>query len=243
MIVSAAAPAQPYSSLTTSDISAELQSEPTQRVTVVKHSSIATDSAAKRDDVNLSEEGLILSRADQKKSAKDNTKPHKYGTAPNDTSTSPEQLTAEEQQAVLKLKKRDREVKSHEQAHLATAGQYAAGGPSYSYQTGPDGRRYAIGGEVPIDVGKEKTPEQTIQKMRIVRRAALAPAHPSAADRSIAAAASMKEAEAMRELNTTDAKGQQGATITGPIGSSDISSPKDRPSFPTSRLNFQGIYA
>jgi hypothetical protein len=107
---------------------------------------------------------------------------------------------------VRELKQRDREVKSHEQAHLATAGQYARGGASYTYQQGPDGRRYAVGGEVPIDVGKEKTPEETIQKMRTVRSAALAPASPSPADRSIAATASANEAQARQEMQAAQAE-------------------------------------
>jgi SprA family protein len=109
-------------------------------------------------------------------------------------------LTQEELKAISELHKRDTEVRSHEQAHLSAAGQYAAGGASFSYTTGPDGKRYANGGEVPIDIGKEKTPEATIQKMRTVRRAALAPANPSSTDRSIAAQASAKEAQAMKEL-------------------------------------------
>ncbi len=109
-------------------------------------------------------------------------------------------LSAEEQKILHELKTRDTEVRAHEQAHLSAAGQYAAGGASFSYQTGPDGKRYANGGEVPIDIAKEKTPEATIQKMRTVRRAALAPASPSATDRNIAAQASAKESQAMKEL-------------------------------------------
>ncbi len=119
---------------------------------------------------------------------------------PTTNQATSEQLSQADQQVIQKLKIRDREVKSHEQAHLAAAGQYAAGGPSFTYQQGPDGQRYAIGGEVPIDVSKEKTPQETIQKMQIVKRAASAPANPSGADRRIAAAASLKEAEARREL-------------------------------------------
>jgi hypothetical protein len=106
----------------------------------------------------------------------------------------------DEMKLVKELQRRDVEVRAHEQAHLAAAGQYAAGRASFSYTTGPNGKRYAIGGEVPIDIGKEKTPDATIQKMRAVRRAALAPASPSAADRSIAAQASATESQAMKEL-------------------------------------------
>ena len=122
------------------------------------------------------------------------------------------ELTAEEEKTVARLQARDREVKAHEQAHLAHAGRYAAGGARYSWQTGPDGRRYAVGGEVPIDLSEEPEPEQTIRKMQVVRRAALAPAQPSAADRTIAATATQKEARARQELRADDeipASGEQ----------------------------------
>lgn len=109
-------------------------------------------------------------------------------------------FSVDELKLVKELQRRDVEVRAHEQAHLAAAGQYAAGRASFSYTTGPNGKRYAIGGEVPIDIGKERTPEATIQKMRAVRRAALAPASPSTADRSIAAQASATESQAMKEL-------------------------------------------
>ncbi len=134
-------------------------------------------------------------------------------------SKEPEQqlLTAEEQKTIQELKARDTEVRAHEQAHLSAAGQYAAGGASFSYQTGPDGKRYASGGEVPIDIAKEKTPEATIQKMRTVRRAALAPANPSATDRNIAAQASAKESQAMKELQAQTeepAEGRESDSVT-----------------------------
>ena len=47
-------------------------------------------------------------------------------------------------------------------------------------------KRYAIGGEVQIDTSKEKTPQETIRKMQIVIRAALAPAEPSSQDLKVA---------------------------------------------------------
>lgn len=109
-------------------------------------------------------------------------------------------LTAEEQKVVQKLKARDREVRAHEQAHAAVGGAHA-GAPSFSYQRGPDGQSYAIGGEVSIDVSAvPNDPEATIRKMQLVRRAALAPAQPSGADRRIAQQASAKEAQARAEL-------------------------------------------
>jgi len=108
-------------------------------------------------------------------------------------------LTPPEQAEVRRLQARDREVRSHEQAHVAAGGPHA-GGASYSYETGPDGKRYAVGGEVPIDASKASTPEATMQKARTIRKAALAPANPSATDRQVAAKATAMEEAARQEL-------------------------------------------
>lgn len=115
--------------------------------------------------------------------------------APNGKALSEEDLLE-----VSELQQRDAEVKTHEQQHAAVGGQYA-GAPSYTYERGPDGKRYAVGGAVSIDVAPVKgDPEATIRKMEVVRRAALAPAQPSSADRAIAADAAQKSAQARAEL-------------------------------------------
>jgi hypothetical protein len=108
-------------------------------------------------------------------------------------------LTEQEKTEVTELKKTDRKIKMHEMAHMAAGGQYA-GGATYTYKNGPDGRQYAVGGEVPIDASKEKNPEKTTQKMSQIKRAALAPADPSAADRAIAAKAAQMMAGARLEM-------------------------------------------
>jgi len=111
-------------------------------------------------------------------------------------------LSKEEQAQVAKLKARDAEVRAHEQAHKNVGGQYA-GAISYEFQKGPDGRSYAVGGEVPIDASEiAGDPEATIEKMRIVKAAALAPAEPSAQDRKVAALADAQMMKAQAELNT-----------------------------------------
>ncbi len=105
----------------------------------------------------------------------------------------------EDQQEIQQLRSRDRQVRAHEQAHKAAAGAHT-GPVSYTYTTGPDGRRYAVAGEVPIDVSPvEGDPDATILKMQQVRSAALAPAEPSAADRQIAAKAQQIERQAQAE--------------------------------------------
>jgi len=110
-------------------------------------------------------------------------------------------LTAEEQKQVEELKKTDAEVRRHEQAHKAAAGQFAKGGPTFKYETGPDGKRYAVEGEVKIDTTEVSgDPEATLKKAQTVRRAALAPKEPSSQDLKVAAQARQIEAKARQEL-------------------------------------------
>lgn len=105
-----------------------------------------------------------------------------------------------EQREIRELQARDQEVRAHEQAHAIVGGRYASA-PSYDYQQGPDGKRYAVGGEVQIDLAPVPgDPAATVQKMQQVKAAALAPAEPSAADRSIAAEAGQRLLQAQAEL-------------------------------------------
>ncbi len=111
-----------------------------------------------------------------------------------------ESLDRQEAKQLQQLKRRDAEVRTHEQAHLSVAGRYATSGASFTYGKGPDGGSYAIGGEVGIDTSKESSPEATIAKMQTIKRAALAPADPSGADKRIAAKANAVEERARQEL-------------------------------------------
>ena len=105
-----------------------------------------------------------------------------------------EPLTEEEQAELQDMKRRDEEVRVHEQAHQSAGGQYASA-PHYEYENGPDGKRYVTDGSVNIDVGEESDPQATIDKMQVVKRAALAPAQPSAQDRRVYAEASNPRSE------------------------------------------------
>lgn len=119
-------------------------------------------------------------------------------------------LTPEAQQKILELSQRDQEVQVHEAAHAAVGGQYA-GAPSLSYETGPDGKRYAVSGEVNIDVSEVAgDPAATMKKADVIRSAALAPAQPSSQDRNVAARAAQMKAKAQSELmSETAAAGSQ----------------------------------
>jgi len=111
-----------------------------------------------------------------------------------------EQEAIEQQKAQVEaLKSRDIEVKAHEHAHATVGGQYAQS-PSFKYQKGVDGQRYAIDGEVQIDVSVVPgDPQATINKMKQVYAAAMAPVDPSSADIRVATEAlkKMEEAKAL----------------------------------------------
>ncbi|MCB1895261.1 MAG: hypothetical protein H6945_11135 [Zoogloeaceae bacterium] len=123
-------------------------------------------------------------------------------TAPSSLPASGEaaRLDDDERRALRELEARDREVRAHEAAHLAAAGGLAMGGANFTMQRGPDGRMYAVGGEVAIDVAKGNTPQETIARAERIRAAALAPAEPSAKDMQVAARATRMAAEARAEL-------------------------------------------
>ena len=127
-----------------------------------------------------------------------------------------QKLTPEQQAQLAKLIARDRQVRAHEAAHLAAAGSLARGGARFSYQRGPDGKMYAVGGEVDIDTSPGRTPEETLAKARRIRAAAGAPGDPSPADNSIASNAVAMESNAMQSMLT-----QASNTLSGSRYGSD----------------------
>jgi hypothetical protein len=148
--------------------------------------------------------GEVAAGGGRGEEARETSEPAKSREKVTDTAENGEDipgLSESDQKEVQKLEKRDAEVRAHEAAHLAAAGQYAAGGMSLDYQRGPDGRQYAVGGDVSIDVSAARTPEATIAKMQVVRQAALAPASPSGQDRKVAAEAAQKESAARQKLS------------------------------------------
>ena len=162
-----------------------------------------SDSSTYTASGKIADNKIIEQREGNADSDQDDAEQEKQQAA-EEVSEQEELQLEQEQQQIKELKARDTEVRTHEQAHAAVGGQYA-GSPSYEYQRGPDGTNYAVGGEVPIDVGViNGDPQATIDKMQTVRAAALAPAEPSGADRAIAADATQKMAAAQAELASAD---------------------------------------
>ncbi len=109
------------------------------------------------------------------------------------------QVLAEEK-IIDELSARDAEVKRHENAHASTGGS-VTGSPSYEYRKGPDGKSYAVSGEVSVDLSTVAgDPGATIAKMQQVHAAALAPTNPSSQDIKVAATAAKIILEAQSEL-------------------------------------------
>lgn len=103
-------------------------------------------------------------------------------------------------QQIQKLAERDRAVRAHEQAHQSVGGEFT-GAMSLSTERGPDGKQYAVAGEVSIDASKvANDPGATQDKAETIRRAALAPAEPSSQDRRVAALANQMAVEAKGDL-------------------------------------------
>ncbi len=111
----------------------------------------------------------------------------------------PSRLKPAEVQEVQELVERDRQVRAHEAAHQSAAGSLG-GAASFTYKTGPDGKSYAVGGEVSVDMSAGRTPEETVARAAQIRAAALAPADPSPQDLAVAAQATAMEAAARQEM-------------------------------------------
>ena len=134
------------------------------------------------------------------------------GESTNKAKSTSGSLTPEEQRQVDQLKQTDQKVRAHEAAHLAVGAELVRGGASFTYETGPDKRRYAVGGEVSIDTSPGRTPEETVPKAQHIRATALAPVDPSSQDHSVAAQATRMENEARQEMAMKLSETAQGAT-------------------------------
>jgi len=99
-------------------------------------------------------------------------------------------LDETEKQMIKELEQSDRKVRQHEQQHVAAAGEFAKGSPSYVYQLGPDGKMYAIGGSVEVDISSETDPGKALRKANMLKAAAMGVDDQSAADARVASKAS-----------------------------------------------------
>ncbi len=168
----------------------------TYSVASVKNNSAKNSAAQDSTETTLPTSETVTAASDQ---SRRNGQTSSQG---DDASAEEDKKKAQqEEKAVQDLKKRDAEVRTHEQAHKTAGGQYA-GSPAFEMTKGPDGQSYATGGHVNIDVSAiPDDPQATLNKMMQIKSAALAPAEPSAQDLKVAAKADMVAAAARSELS------------------------------------------
>ena len=165
------------------------------------------------DFASISEQAELantsISEQDEKQNSQEGNDAQESKTSSQETKESTNSVDGEEQtraqeleqaRVISNLKNRDQEVRSHELAH-ASAGGSTTGAPSYTFEVGPDGKKYAVAGEVSVDLSTVSgNPRATITKMQKVHAAALAPANPSAQDTRVAATAARVILQAQSEL-------------------------------------------
>jgi hypothetical protein len=180
---------------------------------IVKQATGLEDTDTKQDIFSAVEE---TSETSANKASPDSKAPENNASArPNQNQSGPDQSgpnqsgqdqqsqeQSEQELAIIRdLSARDREVRAHEQAHASVGGQYA-GAASFTYQRGPNGVSYAVGGEVPISAPSGGDAQSRLQAAEQIKRAALAPANPSAQDRQVAAQAAQTATQARAEIVT-----------------------------------------
>jgi hypothetical protein len=137
---------------------------------------------------------------------------------------------AKQSEELAALRQRDREVRSHEQAHVAAGGNLVRGAASFGYKAGPDGQLYAVSGEVSIDTSPvDGDPRATLRKMDQVRKAALAPAQPSGQDRAVASAAASIQVNAQHEMTQQQMQQVSGTNTASPPPSPQPAQPTPAP--------------
>jgi hypothetical protein len=145
-------------------------------------------------EVTVLAAGALGRTQDKRRSAKEDE-----GTAPLSLPGSGENIPEELDPRIRRFREIEKDVLAHEAAHAVSAG--GMGWPVvYRYATGPDGRRYIVGGHVMISVPKGRTPEEQLRILSRVIGAALANPDPSPGDKAVARWAARAELEALREL-------------------------------------------
>jgi hypothetical protein len=114
-------------------------------------------------------------------------------------------LDPAEEAVVNQLRARDSAVRQEEKAHAAAAGPYGSA-PQYTYQIGPDGNAYAIGGHVDVSASLSGSASDRDRALATLQNAALAPNAPSGADMAAFRQASLLRAtsDGIEPNNTTE---------------------------------------
>lgn len=95
------------------------------------------------------------------------------------------------QRVLEKFKNTDAKIRSHEQIHASIG--HTTTPISYTYQEGPDGKMYAVGGHVRLDTSIPDDPKAAQFKLDQIRKSASAPVDSSGADSMISSQANLNK--------------------------------------------------
>lgn len=189
-----------------------------ERIQEVTAAQISSETQPTDDNAafaSISPEAIALYEAEQTGTNTTQTNDEQTGREQTGAGTNQE-LTPQEQQQLAELKQTDAQVKAHEHAHKSTAAGLTTSGPNYEYETGPDGKKYAVAGDVNVSYQKSSDPEVNLKNAQQLKAAALAPADPSSQDRKVAMQADREIAQArqeiMEEQNQTEEEEETSAT-------------------------------
>lgn len=195
-----------------------LRTDTPERIQEVTAAQISSETQPTDDNAafaSISPEAIALYEAEQTGTNTTQTNDEQTGREQTGAGTNQE-LTPQEQQQLAELKQTDAQVKAHEHAHKSTAAGLTTSGPNYEYETGPDGKKYAVAGDVNVSYQKSSDPEVNLKNAQQLKAAALAPADPSSQDRKVAMQADREIAQArqeiMEEQNQTEEEEETSAT-------------------------------
>lgn len=103
----------------------------------------------------------------------------------------PNQDQADFERVLAKFKNKDAQIRSHEQAHASIG--HTTTPISYTYQQGPDGKMYAVGGSVRMDTSMPDDPKAAAFKLDMLQKAATGPTDLSGADNTIASQSNLNK--------------------------------------------------
>lgn len=115
--------------------------------------------------------------------------------------------------ALSRLRDTDAAVRAHEGLHFRAAGGLAAGLPRLEYVEGPDGRYYAVAGQVAVQAGATSDPEKASRDAAAYARAAMAPGDASAQDMAAARNAHAHAASAYGRAQESNAADDPGLNL------------------------------
>lgn len=117
----------------------------------------------------------------------------------------------EDDDVLQEMRARDRQVRAEESALRTAAGRYA-GATSFRYERGPDGLRYAVEGETPVDTSPVPgDPQATVAKMNAVHAATQAQVPRSSSELALERQALWQLSLARAELRDLEAEQRHAA--------------------------------